>query len=95
MPSSSGFLRFEKYVSIYSIGIDPVQFSPYSNGLRLGDWGSILGRNKRFFSTPQRPDRLWVPTTRLPAAVSLWVKRPGRETDLLPSEGIMSSSPIR
>jgi hypothetical protein len=26
----------------------------------LDDWGSIHGRGKRFSSTPQRPDRLWV-----------------------------------
>jgi hypothetical protein len=26
-----------------------------------GDWGSIPSKSKRFFCTPQRPDRLWVP----------------------------------
>jgi hypothetical protein len=24
-------------------------------------WGSIPGKGKRFFSTPQRPERLWGP----------------------------------
>jgi hypothetical protein len=27
-------------------------------GYELDGWASILGRGKRFFSTPQRPDRL-------------------------------------
>jgi hypothetical protein len=28
-------------------------------GYEMGDRDSIPGRGKRFFSTPQRPDRLW------------------------------------
>jgi hypothetical protein len=45
-------------------------------GYRLYDRGSIPGRGKRFFPTPQRPDRLWGP----PFGIE-WVTedRPGRE----------------
>jgi hypothetical protein len=32
---------------------------------RLDDWGSIAGRDKRLFSTPCHPDRLWGPSTLL------------------------------
>jgi hypothetical protein len=32
-----------------------------SDELRLDGLGSIPGRGKRFFSTPQRPDRFWGP----------------------------------
>jgi hypothetical protein len=35
-------------------------------GYGLGERGSIPGKGKRFFSTPQRLDRLWVPTSFLP-----------------------------
>jgi hypothetical protein len=31
----------------------------------LEDRGSIPGRGKRFFSSPQRPDRLWGPSSLL------------------------------
>jgi hypothetical protein len=44
--------------------------------------GSIPGRGKRFFCTPQRPDRLWGPPSLISnvyLGFSLGVKRPGRE----------------
>jgi hypothetical protein len=51
--------------------------------------GSILRRGKRFFSTPQRPNRLWsissLLTQWIPGAVSLGVNRPEREADHLPA----------
>jgi hypothetical protein len=34
-------------------------------GCGLDDRGSIPGRDKKYFSTPQRPDRLWVPSSLL------------------------------
>jgi hypothetical protein len=34
----------------------------------LDDWVSIPGRGKRFFSIPQRPDRLWGPPSLLSSA---------------------------
>jgi hypothetical protein len=37
-----------------------IQLSRYSDGL-----GSVPGRDKRFLSSPQRPDRLWGPPTLL------------------------------
>jgi hypothetical protein len=51
--------------------------------------GSIPGRSKRFFSSPQRPDRLWDPHTQpsiqcVQGALSQEVKRPGPETDQSP-----------
>jgi hypothetical protein len=45
--------------------------------------GSVPGRNKRFFSSPQRPDRFWG-LSRLqwvPKALFPGVKRPGNEAD--------------
>jgi hypothetical protein len=30
-------------------------------GYGLDGWGSIPGRGKRFFSTPQNPDKFWGP----------------------------------
>jgi len=35
-------------------------------GYALDDQGSILGRGCEFFSSPQRPDRLWSPPSLLP-----------------------------
>jgi hypothetical protein len=34
-------------------------------GYRLDDWGSTLGRDKIFFSSPQHPDWLWGPPSLL------------------------------
>jgi hypothetical protein len=34
-------------------------------GYGLDGWGSIPGRAKRFFSTPQHPDQLWGPPSLL------------------------------
>jgi hypothetical protein len=46
---------------------------------------SIPRRGKRFFSSPQRPDRPTQPVSNeYRRHFSLWVKRPGRETDHLP-----------
>jgi hypothetical protein len=58
-------------------------------GYRLGDRGSIAGRGKRFFSTPQRADRFWGPHSLLSngyarGAPSPWVNRPGREANHSP-----------
>jgi hypothetical protein len=39
-----------------------------ATGYGLDGWGSISSRGKRFFSTPQRPDRLWGP----PSLLSNW-----------------------
>jgi hypothetical protein len=36
-------------------------------GYGLDGWGSLPGRGKRFFSTPQSPDRLWGPPSLLPS----------------------------
>jgi hypothetical protein len=53
-----------------------------ATGYRLDGRGSIPGRGKGFFSTPQRPDgptqsrKLW-----LLGDISPWVKRLGREAD--------------
>jgi hypothetical protein len=43
----------------------------------MDGWGSIPGRGKRFFSSPQNPDRLWSPHSLLSSAV----RRPGHEGD--------------
>jgi hypothetical protein len=45
-------------------------------GYGLDDGGSIRGRSKEFFSSPPRPERLW-----LPAVLSAEVKRWGREAN--------------
>jgi hypothetical protein len=61
----------------------------YSAGLRAG-WsgGSIPGRGWEFFSSPLCPDRFWGPPSLLSngyqGALSLGVKRPGREADHSP-----------
>jgi hypothetical protein len=53
----------------------------------MGCWmecqGSISGRRKIVFSTPQRNDLLWT-TPNLLSNGYLEVKRPGREADHLP-----------
>jgi hypothetical protein len=50
--------------------------------------GSVSGKGKIFFSSPQRPDRLWCPHSLLYngywGAVSPVVKQPGREADHSP-----------
>jgi hypothetical protein len=52
--------------------------------LRAGRSGlRFLGRVKRYFCSPKRPDRLWDPRWLLSmgtAALSLGIKRPGRES---------------
>jgi hypothetical protein len=57
-------------------------------GYRLDDRGSIPVRGKRYFSTPQRPDRALGPTQpliqRVPGALSPGVKRLRREADHSP-----------
>jgi hypothetical protein len=50
-----------------------------ATGYGIDDSGSIPGNGKRFFSSPQRPDQLWVPVT-----VSLGVSQQKRETDHSP-----------
>jgi hypothetical protein len=58
-----------------------------ATGYGLDGWSSIPGRDKRFFSSPQRPHRFCGP----PSFLSSWyrelfprrVKRPGREADHL------------
>jgi hypothetical protein len=44
------------------------------------DGGSIPGRGRRFYSSAQRPDRLWAPNSLL-SNVYPRVKRPRREAD--------------
>jgi hypothetical protein len=34
-----------------------------ATGYELDGWGSIRGRGKSFFFTPQRPDRFWGPAS--------------------------------
>jgi hypothetical protein len=57
-------------------------------------WFRFPARGKRFFSSPQRPDRLWGPTQRtnqwVPEAFLLEVQRPGREADHSPPCSAMS-----
>jgi hypothetical protein len=57
-------------------------------GYGLDDQGSIPGAGWEFFSKPPRPERLWGPPSLLsngvPGALSLGVKRPGREADHSP-----------
>jgi hypothetical protein len=60
------------------------QPSRYSGGLRAGLPELIPGRNKRFSSSPQLPDRLrptQPPIQWVLEALSPGVKQPGRETD--------------
>jgi hypothetical protein len=68
-------------------------FSNYrsSVGIATGYWldhrGSIRGRDKKFFSTPERSDRLWGPVSYpMGTGGSLLpgVKRQGREADHTP-----------
>jgi hypothetical protein len=60
-------------------------------GYMLDDRGSIPGRDREFFSSPPRPDRLWGPPGLLSngyegeGVLSSGVKRPGREADHSPS----------
>jgi hypothetical protein len=57
-------------------------------GYRLGKRGSTTGKDKGFFFSPQRPDRLWSP----PSLFSWGVKRPCRECDhSLPSSTEMKN----
>jgi hypothetical protein len=47
--------------------------------------GSSPGRGWKFFSSPPCPDRLWSPSSQwIPEALSLVVKRPGREAEYSP-----------
>jgi hypothetical protein len=48
-------------------------------GYGLDGRGSIPGRGKRFFCTPQGPDRSYIQW--VPGALSPGVRRPGREAD--------------
>jgi hypothetical protein len=55
-----------------------------ATGYGLGGRGSIPGRGKRVFSTPQGPDRLWAQPSipcRVPWAPSSRVEQPGRQAD--------------
>jgi hypothetical protein len=45
-----------------------------SDGLRAGRPGSITGRGKRYFSSPQRPDRLWGPPGSFPGVKAAGVR---------------------
>jgi hypothetical protein len=58
----------------------------------LDDRGSNSGRSKRFFSTPQRPDRPWGPSSLLfngsRGALSPGLKSPGREADHSPLSSV-------
>jgi hypothetical protein len=44
-------------------------------GYGVDDWGSITGRGKKIFSTPQGPDRLWTQPSVL--TKMYWVSFPG------------------
>jgi hypothetical protein len=59
------------------------QLTWYNNG--MDGRGSIPAKGKRFFYTPQRPDRLWVPPSLLtngsPRTLSSGVKWSGRDAD--------------
>jgi hypothetical protein len=60
-----------------------------ATGYGMDGRGSIPGRGKSFFSTPQRPEQFWD----LPSLLSNeywgnifpWIKQSGRETDSPPS----------
>jgi hypothetical protein len=58
----------------------------WATGWTIG--GSSPGRGWEFFCVPPRPDRLWgltqPPIQWVPGALSLGVKRPGREADHSP-----------
>jgi hypothetical protein len=51
-------------------------------GYQLDGWGSIADRDKRFFSSPQSPDRFW-------ALILLFIeyREPGCEADPLSPPG--------
>jgi hypothetical protein len=66
-------------------------------GYGLGGWVSVPARGKKFLSSLQRPDQLWdppsvksgsysyqPPSQLVPRALSLRLKRLGREADHLP-----------
>jgi hypothetical protein len=57
----------------------------WRRALYIRNWDSIPGGDKRFFSTPQRPERHWGPASLLSngygGALSPEVKRPGLEAD--------------
>jgi hypothetical protein len=57
-------------------------------GYRLDGWGSIPGRGKRFFSSPQRPEKFWGPSSLISNGyrwvVFARVKRSERESDHSP-----------
>jgi hypothetical protein len=76
-------------VVIYTVTIiycTEVVVSRYSHGLRARRRGSIPGKGKRFFSSPQCPDRLWDPPIQwVPGALSPGVKRLGHEADHSPT----------
>jgi hypothetical protein len=58
-----------------------------ANRLQVGrpkSWSSISGRDKRFISTSQHPDRLWGPLSLLYRGSFPGVKRPGLESDHSP-----------
>jgi hypothetical protein len=50
-------------------------------GYEMNGQNSIPGSGKRFFSVPQRPDRLLRPNQWVQRAIFLGVKCPGREAD--------------
>jgi hypothetical protein len=65
---------------------EPGQLSDRALGYGLDEGGSSPGRGWEFFSSPPRSDRIWSPPSLLsiPGALSLGVKRPGREADYSP-----------
>jgi hypothetical protein len=81
-----------KYVSVICICEDS-QYSSMgtATGYGLDGRGSIPGRVKRRFSTPQYPDRLWSPPSILSngywGVLSPGVKQLGREADHSTSSG--------
>jgi hypothetical protein len=59
VPDLSDFYLFYKHAK--SLRDSRATSVAIATGYGLGDGVSILGRGKRFFLTPQRPDRLWSP----------------------------------
>jgi hypothetical protein len=47
------------------LAIQEARIVGIATGYRLDGWGSIPARDKRVFSSPQHPDRLWGPPSLL------------------------------